>query len=70
MKIPFEFTKNNKYYIFIQQCNDNLFLYDVYDIKKEALNYKETFQAFDLGLVEPTNVMEGFAPNPQNVIIF
>lgn len=70
MKIPFEFTKNNKYYILIQQCNDNLFLYEVYSLGKKEFCYKETFQKFDLGLVKPTNVMEGFANNPENVIIF
>lgn len=52
MKIPFEFIKNNKYYIYIKQCNKNLFLYDVYDLNRNALNYKETFQAFDLGLIK------------------
>lgn len=48
MKIPFDFTKNNKYYIYVKQCNKNLFLYDVYDLNRNALNYNETFQAFDL----------------------
>lgn len=51
MKIPFEFKRDNKYYIFVKQCNRNLFQYDVYDLNRNALNYTETFQAFDLGLV-------------------
>ena len=69
MKIPFEFIKNKKYYIFIGKCNDNLFLYDVYDLNRKELHYKETFQAFDLGLLKPTNVMEGIKKNPDKVVI-
>lgn len=49
---PLQMTKNNKYYVLIQQCNENLFLYDVYDIKRENVCYKETFQRFDLGEAE------------------
>lgn len=54
MNIPFEFTKNNKYYIFIEKCNEDLYLYEVYDLNRKELNYKETFKAYDLGLVEQT----------------
>ncbi len=51
MKIPFEFKRGNKYYIFIKQCNENLFLYDVYDLNRKSVHHTETFQAFDLELI-------------------
>lgn len=44
--------KDNKYYVFIQQCNNDLYLYDVYDLKRKNVYYKETFKKFDLGEVE------------------
>ena len=69
MKIPPEFKKNNKYYKYIKQCNEKIFLYEVYSLDKKNYYYKETFDLFDLGLIKPTKVMEGFANNPENVII-
>lgn len=50
--VPLQMIKNNKYYVLIQQCNENLFLYDVYDMKRKNVCYKETFQRFDLGEVK------------------
>ena len=50
--IPLQMVKDNKYYVFIQQCNNDLYLYDVYDLKRKNVYYKETFKKFDLGEVE------------------
>ena len=50
--ILLQMIKDNKYYVFIQQCNNDLYLYDVYDLKRKNVYYKETFKKFDLGEVE------------------
>lgn len=50
--IPLQMVKDNKYYVFIQQCNKDLYLYDVYDLQRKNVYYKETFKKFDLGEVE------------------
>ena len=47
MRIPKIISKNNHEYIFVKQCNDNLFLY-----KDMLYHYKETFTKHDLGLVK------------------
>ena len=47
IKIPKIINKNNHIYIFVEQCNDNLFLY-----KEMNLHYKETFSKYDLGLIK------------------
>ena len=51
MKIPKIIRKNNKEYIFVKQCNDNLFQY-----KEMIYGYNECFTRHDLGLVK--QVME------------
>lgn len=50
--VPLQMIKNNKYYILIKQCNEDLYLYDVYDLKRKNVCYKETFKKFDLGEVK------------------
>ena len=50
--IPLQMIKDNKYYVFIQQCNNDLYLYDVYDLKRKNVYCKETFKKFDLGEAE------------------
>ena len=50
--IPLQMIRDNKYYVFIQQCNKDLYLYDVYDLQRKNVYYKETFKKFDLGEVE------------------
>lgn len=47
MKIPKIINKNNHIYIFIKQCNDDLFLYE-----EMQYHYKEAFSRYDLGLVK------------------
>ena len=47
MDIPKIITRKNKQYIFIKQCNNNMFLYeDMYT------KVKETFTKFDLNLID------------------
>lgn len=70
MNIPLEFEKENKYYVYIKQCNDNLFLYEVYSLDRKNVFYYETFQAFDLGLVEQIVEPPRQSIHPENVIIF
>lgn len=43
MKIPGKIIKNNKTYIYQEQCNNNLFLY-----KEEKTGFKEYFLGQDL----------------------
>lgn len=45
MKIPKIVYKNNHTYTFIKQCNPKVFLYE------SELGFKETFTAYDLGLI-------------------
>lgn len=50
-KVPKIISKNGHEYIFIQQNNENTFLY-----KDLMYGYKETFTKYDLGLVKPVTV--------------
>lgn len=43
MRIPKIISKNNREYIFVKQCNENLFLY-----KEMLYGYKECFLLQDL----------------------
>lgn len=43
MKIPEKIIKNNRTYIYQEQCNDNLFLY-----KEEKTGFRECFLLQDL----------------------
>lgn len=43
MKIPGKIIKNNRTYIYQEQCNDNLFLY-----KEEKTGFRECFLKQDL----------------------
>ncbi len=47
MKIPKVISKNGHEYIFVQKCNDKVYLY-----KDMLYGYKETFTLYDLGLVK------------------
>ncbi len=51
MKIPKIISKNGHEYIFVQKCNDKVYLY-----KDLLYGYKETFTDYDLGLVKPVTV--------------
>lgn len=47
MKIPKIIIKNNKKYIFVEKCNEKLYLY-----KEMEIGYKECFTAYDLGMIK------------------
>jgi len=47
IKVPKVFSKNNHEYLLINQCNENLWLYQ--DL---LYGYKVSFTAFELGLVK------------------
>lgn len=47
MKIPKVISKNNHEYIFVKQCNENLFQY-----KDLMYGYYECFNRQDLGLIK------------------
>lgn len=51
MKIPKIISKNNHEYIFVQKCNDKVYLY-----KDLLYGYNEIFTDYDLGLVKPVTV--------------
>lgn len=63
MKIPKIISKNGRQYIFVKEY-PNFILYK--DMYTEA---KESFSKQELGLVEKTNIMQGFKANPDNVKI-
>ena len=47
MKIPKIISKNGHEYIFVQKCNEKVYLY-----KDLLYGYKTCFDEYDLGLVE------------------
>ncbi len=47
MKIPKVISKNGREYMFVKQCNKNLFLY-----RERIYGYNECFNRYDLGLIE------------------
>lgn len=49
MRIPKIISKNNHEYIFVKQCNNDLFLY-----KDMLYHYKETFSKYELELLKET----------------
>ena len=64
MKIPKVISKNNHEYIFVKQCNENLFQY-----KEMIVGYYECFSRYDLDLLQEQFSMKGFKANPDNVKI-
>lgn len=63
MKIPKVISKNGRQYIFVKEYPNFIQYKDMYT---EA---KESFCRQELGLVEETNIMQGFKANPDNVKI-
>lgn len=61
MTIPKIISKNNHEYIFEKEYK-NFIMY-----KDMITGVKECFTRQELGLVKSTNIMQGFAKNPQNV---
>lgn len=61
MKIPKIIRKNNHEYIF-EKIYPNYIMY-----KEKITGIKECFLRHELGLIKPTNIMEGFKLNPDNV---
>lgn len=51
MEIPKIITRGNREYIFVQKCNNKVYLY-----KEKVTGYKETFTLYDLGLIQPVVV--------------
>jgi len=61
MKIPQIINKNNHTYIFEKEY-PNFIMY-----KNQVTGVKECFSNYDLGLVKPTKIMQGFKLNPDKV---
>lgn len=55
VKVPSKIRKNNRVYIYQEQCNDNLYLY-----KEEKIGFKECFTIQDL--VALKNQKKGYGP--------
>ncbi len=59
MRIPKVISKNNREYIFVEQCNEKLFLY-----QEMITGYKECFTIYDLGYrttqIEDKNLHIGY----------
>ena len=51
MKIPKIISKNGHEYIFVKKFNDKVYVY-----KDMIYGYKEAFDLYDLGLIEPVMV--------------
>lgn len=63
MGVPKIIRKNNHRYIFVKQCNKNMFLYE-----EEKLKYKVCFTRFDLGMIKEV-IPASTHVNPENVKI-
>lgn len=64
MEIPKTIYKDNHEYKFIQKCNNKLFLYE------SDLGYKETFDLYDLGLINNRKIDKKINTRVWNNVIY